>query len=109
MNEEREIAAFGHYTPFAHYRKLRNEGVKVESFMVGFVAEYRISSSIDGINYTVLKEDKIRTYSSEEIIPLPRHKARFVKFEVISNVGNYCAKPEAKGAKIRLSELSLFE
>jgi len=109
MGEEKEIAALGNYIPYLHYKKLKAEDVLPEKFILGYLAEYRISSSTDGVNYTVLTEDKIRTYSGEVIIPFPRHTARYVKFEAISNVGNSNGRPETKGATLRLSELSLFE
>ncbi len=109
MKEAKNIRAFGYYTPYLEYKPYKRAGISVAHIVGGFTSEYRISTSLDGLDYRVCSEGNIRQYSSEEIIPFDRHEARYVKFEVLSTVGGSSGRPERLADRIVLSELSLFE
>ena len=73
-----------------------------------FVAEYRISTSLDGFNFTTVKEGCIRIFGSEEILSFPTTLARFIRFEILSTVGARSGQDIFKNAKPSIAELTVF-
>ena len=109
MQEEKTVSAFGYYTPYIIYKPFKRAELSVAHIVGGFTSEYRISTSPDGVNYIPCAEGAIREYSGEEIIPFERHRARYVKFEVLTTAGQNSGRSERMDDKIVLAELSLFE
>lgn len=105
-----EISALGNYfrrvlretSPF----DLTHFSTKITG---GFPTRVRISTSIDGNNYTVVAETNCRAFSGEQIITFDKVFARYVKFEVLSTVGlDTVPKPYAD-TNITIGNISLFK
>ena len=86
MKREESVSAIAYVNP-THPPKVREDAYARTRFHVKFPRKYRISTSLDGVEYTVCREGGIRTYGGEEILTFNETSARFVKFEVLSTVG----------------------
>lgn len=109
MGKEREIAAFGHYTPYLHVKQMRAAGIVPNTVIAGLTARYRLSAGNAPDALAPLFEHRVRHYSSEEVRDFAPVRARYVRFDVLSTAGKESGWPQHAAAPIILAELSLFE
>lgn len=109
MKKEHKISAVGHYTPYICFKELRAAGIDPRNIVAGFVSKYKLSLSLDGKEWKVVKRGKIRMYSGEENICFDTQSARYIKFEVISTAGKESDLEKYKDNPIIIAELSVFE
>lgn len=116
MGEAREISAVGYYV-----RRFTKDWIKETSqdwkaeiggrmleIIKRYVAQYAISTSVDGVQYTPVASGAIRAFGDEEILAFPTHVARFVRFEALSTVGEQSGIPSLRGTCPSFGELSVF-
>ena len=77
--------------------------------LASFVCEYEISLSQDGENFVKATDGLVRTYSGELVIHFPTSAARYVRFDVKSNVGDFFGYEELIGRGVSIGELTVFE
>lgn len=116
MKKPRDICALGHWG--AHISKLEIKAAYEEwkpvigpltvSTASGYTIDYAISTSEDGITYTPRAKGFSRALADEEIIRFPAHRARFVKFEVLSTLGRRSGIPALADAPVNVGVLTLF-
>ena len=74
-----------------------------------YVTGYEIHTSLDGVHFTRVLEGKIRAFGDEEILHIPPHGARFVRFDVTATVGKSSRIPTLLDSPAAIGELSVFE
>ena len=72
-------------------------------------SKYRISTSLDGKEYTLCTEGRMRRFALEDIIPLGKIKARYIKFEVLSTVGLEYGRANYVNASLHLGGLTVYK
>ena len=108
MNKEHDICALGQYPPRIIMKKLRLAEIPIEDMANAFAVEYRVSTSIDGKNFTEQADGFFRIFGGENYIIFPMHKARYVKFEALSTAGKYSGRKDHADAKLSIGELTVF-
>lgn len=110
LKEEKEISGLGNYV-----RRVTRESSTLNlskySMLItaGFPTKIRISTSLDGESYKTAAETICRVFGGEQIITFPKVTARYVKFEVLSTVGqDNLPKPYAD-TNITIGNISLFK
>jgi len=76
--------------------------------LASFACRYRISTSVDGLNFTEQAKGVLRVFGAEEIIPFPPHSARYLKLEVLSTTGAESTYPALADARVQIGELTVF-
>lgn len=109
MKEEKSIAALGFYTPYIRRIELERAEIDTRVVIAGFVSKYRISVSCDGVNYKECTDGYICRYSGEQMIGFEQTKARYLKFEALTTVGQESWRPQYAECPLILSELSVFD
>lgn len=108
MNRIEKISALGHY-PRVIRRKLLNDWYGgTPAILAEFPSEFAIYTSLDGKNYDKCADGIFRTFGSEEIIEFSEREARFVKLEILSNVGKFKGG-EFENSRTALGELTVFK
>ena len=107
MHKTHNISAIGYATPRLVRTAPTAHGECVISH-VKYPRIIRVSTSLDGKNYTEAFTRGIRTYSGEEIFDFDRRDARFVRLEVLTTVGEQYARPEYKDEGSILGVCSVF-
>lgn len=108
MGEVQEISGFGYYPHIVLRSKDKGPQWTTSMETSGLVAEYRLSSSADGIQYSLIDEITCQTLGCENIVTFPAHRARYVKMEVLSNIGvNSFLEAYAKSTTV-IGNLTLF-
>jgi len=87
MGKHHTVSAIGHLAPPVLKSQLKPLGIPDSEVIRRFVSRFRLSSSTDGQNYTVVLNGVMRNFGGEEILRFDGHKARYLKFEALSNVG----------------------
>jgi hypothetical protein len=111
MGKSRQICAFGSYAPFVKtpFPPPQNVG-EAQGMLEGvFPAEFIISLSKDGKNYTEAVKGVFRSFTGEEIVRFSKSTARYVKFQVLSTTGKILGRAPYDALPLKLCELSVFE
>lgn len=108
MGREQQVRALGHYPPRWDRKVLKVKGIRENEAVASFACRYRISTSVDGLNFTEQAEGVLRVFGAEEIISLPPHSARYLKLEVLSTTGAESAYPALAEARVQIGELTVF-
>jgi len=108
MKEETEISALGFYPPTAPPKDKDDPTVKAR-FHSKNPSKYRISTSLDGKEYTLCTEGRMRRFALEDIIPLGKIKARYIKFEVLSTVGLEYGRANYVNSSLHLGGLTVYK
>jgi hypothetical protein len=83
-------------------------GPRILEIVKRYVTGYEIHTSLDGVQFTRVAEGKIRAFGDEEILHIPPHGARFVRFDVTSTVGKSSRIPTLLDSPAAVGELSVF-
>ena len=108
MKDERDISALGYATPRMPRTAANAHGECVINH-VRYPRRIRISTSVDGVNYSEVFSGGIKTYSDEEIFEFKQHKARYVKFEVLKTVADEYGRKEYMNCGLLIGTLALFD
>jgi hypothetical protein len=108
MKENREISALGYY-PRQIYRKAEKPNWKSLDETPSLVAEFEIYTSIDGEKFELVNHTVVQQHAEETIAAFPTHKARFIKFRVIDNLGTASKRPNYRDFKTVIGNISLFK
>lgn len=108
LNNPHYVNAIGHLAETFVRDEIKAKHTMQGFLFAPFVAEYRISTSLDGFNFTTVKEGCIRIFGSEEILTFPTTLARFIRFEILSTVGARSGQDIFKNAKPSIAELTVF-
>ena len=109
LKQEQKISALGNYP-----RRVTRESSPYDlskfstRITAGFPTKIRISTSLDGNDYTVCAEELCRVFGDEQIITFDTISARYVKFEVLSTVGKDNAPKPYADTHITIGNISLF-
>lgn len=108
MKKEYCVCALGHYPARYLLKVLMAQGIEISDKAKEFPVEYKISTSTDGVNFKECASGIIRIFGSETIIDFEPHKARYVRFDVLSTTGKYSERKIYEDAKVSISELTVF-
>lgn len=108
MQEARTVCAIG-YMPLLLIRDKTVPNWTSSMISPTLPTRYRICISLDGVDYTICAEGVCRIFGDEEIFAFPKAKARFVRFDVLSNVGNDSGYEKYAGKPLTIGNLTVFE
>lgn len=108
MKEEKTVSAIGHYAPFVDRRTLNEQGISLSFAMGRMAAEYRIYTGLDGKSFDLRSEGFVRVYGGEEILPIEPVKARYIRFDVISNIGFASERKEFASLPLAIAEINVY-
>lgn len=108
MNEEREISALSYY-PRIVLRQNRPVGWNTRDEAKTVVSRFKVYTSLDGESYTEIASKTCQTLGSETFVVFPKTSARFVKFEVLGNVGIDTHRANYADTETVIGNISLFE
>ena len=74
----------------------------------GYATRYAVSTSEDGVQWTLRKQGCSRSFADEEILAFDACTARFVAFEILSTVGKDSGIPALREVPVNLGALTLF-
>jgi len=112
MKQVQRICAVGHYTPGFYdveLDKIGDRSAFIEDRVAGFVCDYRICVSTDGVNFREVRSGFIRNFGGEDILHFPACDARFVRFDALSTVGKDTKHPSLSNSTVHIAELSVFQ
>jgi hypothetical protein len=107
MKGEKTVSAFGYATPRLPRTAPSAHGECVISH-VKYPRIIRVSTSLDGKDYTPAFTKGIRTYSGEEVFDFEPRRARYVRLEVLKTVGEEYARPEYENVGCMLGVVAVF-
>lgn len=108
MKEERYISALSYY-PRIVLRQNKPVGWNTRDEAKTVVSRFRVHASLDGISYTELATKTCQALGSETFVTFPKTLARFVKFEVVGNVGIDTHRSNYADTETVIGNISLFE
>ena len=108
MNEEREITALSYY-PRIVLRQNHPVGWNTRDEAKTVVSRFKVHVSLDGKDYTEVASKTCQTLGSETFVTFPHVRARFVKFEVLGNVGIDTRRENYADTETVIGNIALFE
>lgn len=108
MQEEKEIAALGHYPRPLNALQLRQAGIDLPEKISEFPSGYKLSTSCDGKTFTCRAEGLFRVFGGEEFIRFEKHTARYVKLEILSTCGAVSERKQFQNANVAIGELTVY-
>lgn len=108
MGVVREISGIGYYPHIVLRDKSKGATWTTSMETAGLVSHYRVLTSVDGVEYTERASGVCQNLGAELIIELPQHEARYVRFDVLANVGVSSLVPAYKNSKSRIANLTIF-
>jgi hypothetical protein len=108
MGEKREISAISQYAPPVEYMELRSAGKSTSPAIAVFAAEYKVSVSTNGVDFSPVADGIFRSFAGEEFVKLDKCHARYVKLDVLSTTGKYSDLPEFANSPLRLAEITVY-
>ena len=103
-----KASALGLYTPRIDREAVFAAHTAQAHVYKSYVSRYRISTSLNGYDFEVACEGRIRYFTGEEIIRFPERICRFIKLEVLSTVGSECGYERYCDSGVQIAELSVF-
>ena len=91
---------YGEWKPFAHEMG--------KTLLGGYATRYAISTSTNGIHYTLQKADATHSFADEEVVRFAPCEARFVCFEVLSTVGKDSHIPALADTPVNIGSLTVY-
>ena len=108
MGAENEISAIGCY-PHVVIRQNRPMGWNTRDEAKHIVTRFKVHVSLDGVDYKEVAAATFQTLGCEKITEFAPTKARFVKFEVVGNVGTDSFRENYKDVEAYIGNLTLFK
>ncbi len=108
LKEETLICGLGHYNRVLIGKQMKEVGPLPKFFLAQMPFRYAVSTSLCGKDFSKVAEGVFRTCAGEEIIRLPKHTARFIRFEVLATAGKNSRRAEFMSAPVTLGELTVY-
>lgn len=108
MGEEKEISALGCY-PHVVIRQDRPAGWNTRDESKHIVTRFKVHLSLDGKDYKEVAAVTFQALGCEKIAEFAKTRARFIKFEVLGNVGTDSYKPNYKDTTAKIGNITVFE
>ena len=108
LSEETTICGLSHYCRVLIGKQMKAVGPQPKSFLAELPFRYRISTSVDGVAFENKAEGVFRNCSGEEIVRLPKHKARWIRLEILSTAGYNSRRKEFMSAPVTLGEITVY-
>ncbi len=108
MKQEHTICALG-YRPHIVVRKGKPFGWTTSDESKGLVARFRVLVSADGKQYQEVACKTCQTLGSETIVTFQAVSARYVKFEVLGNIGTDSRRPNYADSQTVIGNLTVFQ
>ena len=109
MGEKKCIKALGNYAALVDVMELRAKGLKSDYAEASLPVDYRISTSLDGENFTTAREGLFRAFAGEEIVRFNPTDARYVRLEVLSTAGKRSGRAAFVNAPAKMALVTIFE
>ena len=109
ITDARRVSAIGVYTPRLDRERVFAEHIAQSHVYKSYPSAYRVSTSVNGYDFEVVAEGRIRYFTGEEIIRFPERICRAVKLEILSTVGSESGYECYRDSGLQIAELSLFE
>ena len=109
MGEKKCIKALGNYAALVDVMELRAKGLKSDYAEASLPVDYRISTSLDGENFTTAREGLFRAFAGEEIVRFNPTDARYVRLDVLSTTGKRSGRAAFVNAPAKMALITLFE
>lgn len=107
MKQPTDLSALGFYPPTAPPKNPNDRQVKPK-FHAKNPSKYRISTSLDGKEYTVCATGRLRRFATEDIILLGEQKARYLKFEVLTTIGMEYGRADYVNSTLHIGGLTIY-
>ena len=108
MKEEREISALSYY-PRIVLRQNQPAGWNTRDEAKTVVSRFKVYTSLDGESYAEVASKTCQVLGSETFVSFSKTRARFVKFEVLGNVGIDTRRANYADTETVIGNISLFE
>lgn len=108
MDKERDISAIGYY-PHVVVRQNRPAGWNTRDESKHIVSRFKVHVSLDGAVYTEVANVTMQALGCEKIAEFNKTRARFVKFEVLGNIGTDSHRENYRDVEAYIGNLTLFE
>lgn len=110
MKEELEISAVGNYNRILDRKKIEVNLTKFSYlFTAGIPTDIEVWTSLDGKNFEKRARAKNRAFSGEQIITFERIRARYLRFDVLSTVGNDNVPKNYGGTNVGIGNIAIFK
>ena len=109
IGEEKAVSAIGHIAPEVHADRFAATGLGSTQLQARFARDFVISASLDGVNYTEVKNGLFRNFGGEELIRFEPTRARFIKLSVKNTVGKCSDWTKYENEPLEISEITIFE
>ena len=76
--------------------------------LMRFPCKYRLSASVDGINYKEISDGYIRIFGGEDIIDFEKISAKYLKLDVLETAGRTSLRPQFKDVKLKMGEIEFY-
>ena len=109
MKKEFEISALGNSSRSFDRKTYTVDLTKYSTlYTAGIPTHIAVFVSSDGENFIKVAETRCRTFGEEQIIRFPKTKARYVRFDVLSTVGNDTLPKNYGGTKVGIGNIAIF-
>ncbi len=107
MKETKRICAVGLLTPYIRHIPV-DDHFELSEPIESIPADVAVYTSSDGVNFEKQADFYCRIFGDESFIRFAPTEARYLRFDVLSNVGVYSGKPQYADAKTGIGNLSIF-
>jgi hypothetical protein len=107
MGNERDISALGFY-PHVVIRQNRPVGWNTRDEAKHIVTRFKIHVSLDGQSFREVASVTMQALGCEKIVKFDKIRVRFVKLEVIGNVGIDSHKPNYANTNAKIGNITIF-
>lgn len=108
MQKTETVSALGIYYSAVPRREKLNPSSNCMHH-AGYPRKYRISTSLDGKEFSEVKSGMLRGSCIEELVLFEEHKARFVRFESLTTVGMQYERKSYKDSPIKIGGITLYK
>ena len=109
MQRTEKICALSHFPKQVTHKDVADAGLVSQFLLCELPSAFRISTSVDGENYTLQKEGSFRVFGGEETIRFPETQARYVRLEVLTSCGVASGRKDYFSAHIAMAELTVWK
>ncbi len=109
MKCEQEISAVGHFPHHINRAEEKGPHWKPSIELCMLPSQFEVLTSLDGVEYTLQYKGTVQTFGGENIIDFDTTKARYVKFNVLSNVGTESGRKNYYNKIVAIGNLTIFK
>ena len=108
MEQEQEITALGVYHIMLDIKVLRAMSLQVQARLAELPVRYQLETGLTRETMKQQTEGVLRVFGGEELIAFHKHKARFIRLRILSNVGTECGRTLYKNCGIGMAEITPY-